>query len=259
VSVAWRPDARAARADYAAGVHYDWQAALVFVAALVALSLLTKWLVFRVPAFRRMRALNQEADAAKLARPRFQAAVTASNRAGLAVNAAFYALVLPWCISLAPRPWWRHALDVVAVLMLYDFAYYWTHRSLFHGKLLRKVHALHHQAHTPTNIDGYYVHPLETAIGILLFLGSMPLVAALSGGPLHAGGMAVATLLFTQLNILNHVFVNLPQQPYRTASTISWLHAAHHVNMNRGNYATLILLYDWLFGTLEKPVRREAA
>jgi sterol desaturase/sphingolipid hydroxylase (fatty acid hydroxylase superfamily) len=238
-------------------VHYDWQALLVFVAALVALSLLTRVLVFRVPAFRRMRALNLEADRVKLERPRFAAAVRASNRAGLATNLAFYAGVLPFCISLAPRPWWRHVVDVVAVLMLYDFVYYWTHRSLFHGRLLRKVHALHHQAHAPTHIDGYYVHPLETSIGLLLFMGSMPLVALAGGAPLHAVSMAVATLLFTQLNILNHTFVDLPDPPYRTVSTITWLHAAHHVNMNKGNFATLTVLYDRLFGTLEAPVRRE--
>jgi sterol desaturase/sphingolipid hydroxylase (fatty acid hydroxylase superfamily) len=69
--------------------------------------------------------------------------------------------------------------------------------------------------------------------------------------------MAVATLLFTQLNILNHTFVHLPDFPFRTISKITWIHAAHHVNMNKGNYATLTMLYDWMFGTLEKPVARE--
>jgi hypothetical protein len=28
--------------------------------------------------------------------------------------------------------------------------------------------------------------------------------------------------------------------------------------MNRGNFATLTMLYDWLFGTLERPVHRES-
>jgi sterol desaturase/sphingolipid hydroxylase (fatty acid hydroxylase superfamily) len=239
-------------------VSYDWRAAVAFVVTLTLLTALVRFLVFRVPAFRRMRDLNLEADRAKLARPAFAEAVRVNNRAGLATNLVFYVAVLPLCLSLAPRPLWRHALEVVAVLMVYDFLYYWTHRSLFHGRLLRKVHALHHRAHTPTNIDAYYVHPLETAIGLVLFLGSIPLVAALSGAPLNALSMAVATLIFTQLNILNHTYVNLPEFPFRTASAITWLHAAHHVNMNRGNYATLTMLYDWLFGTLEEPVRRPA-
>lgn len=235
---------------------YHWQAALAFVLTLVALTFALRLVVSCVPAFARMRELNLEADEAKLGRPRFREACAASNRAGLLTNLVFYAAILPFCVDLAPRPLWRHALDVALVLMLYDFLYYLTHRFLFHGRALRKVHALHHQAHTPTHIDAYFVHPLETAIGLALFLGTMPLVAVLGGAPLHALSMAVATFFFTQLNILNHTYVNLPRFPFRTVSSITALHAAHHVDMNRGNFATLTLLYDWIFGTLEQPARR---
>jgi hypothetical protein len=133
------------------------------------------------------------------------------------VTNAFYLAILPFCLNLAPRPLWRHALDAIAVLMVFDFLYYLTHRFLFHGKALRKVHALHHQARTPTFVDGLYVHPLETFIGLVLFLGSMPLIAALTGGPLSAFSMAVATLIFTQLNTINHCYVNLPELPLRTS------------------------------------------
>ena len=235
---------------------YSWQAILLFLAVLIGLTFALRLLISRVPAFVRMRALNDAADAVKLERRVVKETVAASNKAGLATNLFFYALVLPWCLDLAPRPLWRHAVDVVAVLLVFDFMYYWTHRLIFHGPWLRKVHALHHQAHTPTNIDGYFVHPLETTIGITLFLISMPIVALVSGAPLHAASMAVATLLFTQLNILNHTFVYLPDFPFRAISNVTWIHAAHHVNMSKGNYATLTMIYDWMFGTLEKPVSR---
>ncbi len=235
---------------------YDWQAALVFVATLVALTTVGRFLAFQIPAFARMRELNREADRAKLARKGFREAVKANNKVGLLTNVVFYVTILPLCIGLESRPLWRHGVDVVVVLMVFDFFYYLTHRFAFHGKLLRKVHSLHHQAHTPTYIDALYVHPLETFIGLVLFLGSMPLVAALSGAPLHAVSMAVATLLFTQWNTINHTFVDLPYGPYKPIDTITSLHAAHHVDMNQGNYATLTMLYDWLFGTLEKPVSR---
>ena len=238
---------------------YDWKATLLFLAVLIGLTFALRLLIFRVPAFQRMRALNDAADRVKLERRVVKETVDASNKAGLATNLFFYALVLPFCLDLAPRPWWRHAVDVVAVLMVFDLLYYWTHRLIFHGPALRRVHALHHQAHTPTNIDGYFVHPLETSIGIALFLISMPIVALAGGAPLHAAGMAVATLIFTQLNILNHTFVYLPYFPFKTISNITFLHAAHHVNMNQGNYATLTMLYDWMFGTLEKPVSRPTA
>jgi sterol desaturase/sphingolipid hydroxylase (fatty acid hydroxylase superfamily) len=63
-------------------------------------------------------------------------------------------------------------------------------------------------------------------------------------------------LIFTQINTLNHTYVNLPRFPFKTVDWITSIHAAHHVNMNCGNFATLTMLYDWLFGTLEKPVSR---
>jgi sterol desaturase/sphingolipid hydroxylase (fatty acid hydroxylase superfamily) len=238
---------------------YEWQAALVFVAVLAGLTIGGRALVFRVPALRRMRELNREADRRKLSRRSFREAVRRNNRAGLLTNLVFYVAVLPWCVDLEARPLWRHAIDVVAVLFLFDFLYYLTHRFLFHGPALRRIHALHHRAHHPTYIDALYVHPLETIIGLLLFLGSIPLVAASAGAPLHAVSMAVATLVFTQCNTLNHTFVDLPRFPFKTIDRITKVHAAHHVDMNRGNYATLTMLFDRLFGTLEAPVGRAAA
>ncbi len=235
---------------------YDWMAALVVLGALIGLTVVGRFLAFRVPALARMRELNREADGPKMARKRFREAVKASNRAGLITNLVFYVAILPFCVSLESRPVWRHLVDIVAVLMVFDFMYYLTHRFVFHGRLMRKVHALHHQVRAPTYIDALYVHPLETSIGLALFLGSIPLIAALAGAPLHAFSIAIATLIFTQGNIINHTYVNLPHFPFKTLDYITGVHAAHHVDMNQGNFATLTMLYDWLFGTYERPVSR---
>lgn len=237
-------------------VTYDWLAAIAFLATLVGLTLIGKFLAFKMPELQRMRELNAEADRQKLSRDRFRQAVNESNRAGLITNLVYLVAVLPFCIDLAPRPLWRNFIDIVVVLMVFDFFYYLTHRFLFHGKLLRKIHALHHQARTPTYIDALFVHPLETSIGLLLFQFSIPLIAFVGGAPLNAFAMAIAALIFTQLNTINHTFVDLPVFPFRTIDKITSLHAAHHVDMNQGNFATLTMIYDWLFGTLEKPVNR---
>ena len=237
---------------------YDWQAALAFVGSFFLLTAIGTFLAFKVPALQRMRELNREADRAKLSRKRFSDAVKASGRAGLITNLVFYVTILPLCVSLEPRPLWQHGVEIVAVLMVFDFFYYLTHRFLFHGNALRKMHSLHHQAHEPTYIDALYVHPVETSIGLALFLGSIPLVAALTGGALNAFSMAIAMLVFTQVNTINHTYVNLPYFPFKTVDAITSIHAAHHVDMNRGNFSTLTTLYDRLFGTLEEPVSRPA-
>lgn len=237
---------------------WDWKALLVFVAVLVTLSVVGRFLVFRVPAFAEMRAMNDEVDRQKLARKPYRAAVKVNNDTGLVISVGFYVLVLPFFIGLEARPLWRHVVDIVAVLMIYDFFYYLTHRFLFHGRLLRKVHALHHQARKPTWIDALYVHPVETAIGLLLFLLTIPLWAWGMGGLLHPVSIAVCAAIFTYLNQVNHTWVSLRRFPFHTIDTITALHAAHHIDMSHGNYATITMLYDWLFGTLEKPAHRAA-
>jgi sterol desaturase/sphingolipid hydroxylase (fatty acid hydroxylase superfamily) len=237
---------------------YDWLAALVLIGVLIVLTVVGRFLVFKVPALAEMRELNREADKPKLARKSFREAVKVNNKAGMITNLVFYFAILPFCVSLEPRPFWRHAVDIVAVLMLFDGMYYLTHRFVFHGKLLRKVHALHHQVRKPTYIDALYVHPLETFLGLALFLGSIPLVAVLAGAPLNAFSMAIATLVFTQVNTINHTYVNLPYFPFKTLDYVTGVHAAHHVDMNQGNFATLTMIYDRLFGSYELPVSRPA-
>ena len=85
---------------------YDWLAALVTIGALIVLTVVGRFLVFKIPALERMRELNREADRPKLARKSFREAVKVNGRAGLVTNLVFYFAVLPFCVSLAPRPIW---------------------------------------------------------------------------------------------------------------------------------------------------------
>jgi len=240
---------------------YDWLAALVYVATLTALTIVGKKIAFSIPVLAQMRELNHEADKPKLARDSFRAAVKINNKSGLYTNLVFYVAILPFSVNFAARPWWQFLFEIVAVLLIFDFMYYLTHRFIFHDGPLRKVHALHHQARTPTLIDALYVHPLETFLGLSLFLISIPIVALIVGGPLNVFSAAIATLLFTQLNTLNHTYTRLPtnRRLFRTIDFITGVHHAHHVDMNKGNYATLTMFYDKLFGTFEEPVHRETA
>lgn len=238
---------------------YDWLAALVTLGATFVLTVALYKLIFTVPEFRKMRDLNREADKKKMSRERFRQWVKDNTRLGLRTNYGFWALLLPFCVSLASQPFWMHLVQLVLWLAIFDLLYYATHRWLFHGKLLRKVHALHHQAHTPTYIDGMYVHPLETFIGLALFWVSIPITIWLTGARLHAGSVVFGTLLFTQLNTLNHCWTNIGRSPYKVIDYITGVHASHHIDMNHGNYAVLSMVYDWIFRTYEKPTRRATA
>ena len=237
-------------------MNFDWLAGLIFFGTLTVSTVIGRLLVFKVPALQKMRTMNFQADEPKKTRESYREAIRINKKVGGIQALGFYALVLPFCVTLDTMPIWRYVVDIVAVLMIYDFSYYLIHRFLFHGKALRKIHALHHRAHTPTYIDSLYVHPVETLIGQGLFQLSIPIVVLLTGGALNVFAMVIATQIFIQAGTLNHVWVDLPRFPYRWLQFLTTGHAAHHVDMNQGNYCQVSLLFDWLFGTYEKPVVR---
>lgn len=239
---------------------YDWMAALAMVATVIGATMIGRKLVFKVPELVDMRDQNKTADKPKMSRKRYREWVKVNTKTGMYTNLVFNVAVLPWFVTLAGVPIWMGVLQALAILFVYDLMYYFTHRFLFHGRPLRKIHALHHQARTPTYIDSMFVHPVETFIGLNLFLWSLPIVSYALGAPVNWLVVAVATLLFTQLNTVNHAYTNLPRKfPFTLVDYITGVHAAHHIDMTHGNYATLTMLFDWLLGTYEKPVRRATA
>lgn len=231
--------------------HYHWQEALLTLVAIIALTKIGKFLAFRVPALAEMRRQNLAADAEKFAKPKYPPVVRASQKVGLAVNVGFFLLILPWVVTLETQPLWLMALHVFTILMVYDLFYYLAHRFWFHGNgRMRQVHAVHHQARNPTHIDGFYVHPVETFVGLTLFVATIGLLAPWLGS-FHVGTVVITYVIYTQLNTINHTQVTLPYFPFKTLTWITAKHHVHHENMHKGNYATITLLYDKLFGTLD--------
>ena len=231
--------------------HYHWLGALLSLAGIVAITKAGKWLVFKVPALAEMREINQAKDKEKWAIEKYPPVVEATQKVGLYCNATFFLVILPFCVTLQNQPLWEIFLDVFIILMFYDFFYYLAHRFWFHGSgPMRQVHALHHQARNPTWLDAHYVHPKETFVGLALYMGSIALLAALLG-PFHVATIIITFIIFMQINLINHTYLVLPYFPFRTLSWIAAKHHVHHENMHKGNYATITLFYDKIFGTLD--------
>ncbi|MDX1735685.1 MAG: sterol desaturase family protein [Halioglobus sp.] len=230
---------------------YNLLAAVVSLAGIVGISIIGKKLAFSVPALAQMREINRAEDKKKWDKEKYPPMVRSSQKVGKWCNFTFFPLILPFCVTLQPQPWWQVLLDIFVILMFYDFFYYCAHRFWFHGTgPMRQVHAVHHQARNPTYLDAHYVHPVETFIGLALYMGSVAVLAALLG-QFHAITIVVTFVIFFQLNQINHTYVNLPYFPFKTLSWITAKHHVHHENMHKGNYATITLFYDKIFGTLD--------
>jgi sterol desaturase/sphingolipid hydroxylase (fatty acid hydroxylase superfamily) len=231
--------------------HYNWQGSLLALAGIIVLTRVAKFLVFRITPLADMRKLNRERDQEKWAKPKYPPVVRANQKVGLWSNVVFFALMLPFFVTLEMQSVGTVLLDIFIVLMFYDFFYYLTHRFWFHGNgRMRQVHAVHHQARSPTYLDAHYVHPLETFVGLALYMGSIAVLAPVLG-PYSVITIVITFVIFTNINIINHTHVDLDYFPFKTLTWITRKHHVHHENMHKGNYATITLLYDRLFGTLD--------
>src|SRR5690606_10614773 len=84
-----------------------------------------------------------------------------------------------------------------------------------------------------------------------LYFATIVLLGLLGLAPFHVATIVVSNFIYIQLNQINHCRIDLNYFPFRTLSWIAMKHDAHHIDMHKGNYSTITLLYDKLFGTLE--------
>jgi len=235
--------------------HYQWQLSLYAFAGIAVVTLIGKQLLLLVPELKEAYQLNQKAFQEKMARPNYAANQKWNRKWGLSYYVVIFGLILPFCLTLEPQPWWNVLLDIVVILMFYDFIYYLVHRFLFHdggllGGPLMWVHAVHHRQHNPCRMDSSYIHPLEVAMGLGLYVGSIFILSRFMG-QFHVATIIITWVAFSQINLHNHDLWKVDRFPFKYLSYMSKMHHNHHGKFTGGNFATISLLYDWMFGTLD--------
>jgi sterol desaturase/sphingolipid hydroxylase (fatty acid hydroxylase superfamily) len=231
--------------------NYNIAAVFVYFFLLLVLTKVARYLIFLVPDFRKTREINRKKDIIKVEKVDYPPVIAATKKVGLILNLIFLLVVAPFALTLDAQAWWQYPLDIFLIIMIYDFFYYLMHRFLFHGQTFwRQVHALHHRARSPTHIDAFYVHWAENVMGLGLFIITIGGLGFYVGG-IHAVSVALAFLMWTNQNTINHVEVNLPYFPFKILNYLTDKHQVHHENMHKGNYASITPLYDAIFGTLD--------
>lgn len=148
-------------------------------------------------------------------------------------------------LDTAAAPAWRIALEGLAILAVYDFAYYFMHRGFHHPKVMRFIHGVHHRVRHPTALESLYMHPFELLGGLGLLLASAWLV-----GPVHPYAFAAAFFVYSTLNILIHSGMDFPVRLLAPINFLTRKHQVHHATNFRRNYASLTPLPDFVFRTL---------
>ncbi len=236
--------------------NYQWKLSLLMIAIVFGVIWGVKHLLLLVPAFKKVDQLNQEVAAQRQTRDYYMPIIKRSRVWTLPIMLVIYGLIIPFAVTAEPQPWWQILRDVFIILMFYDFFYYFTHRFVFHdggfgpGPLMW-VHAIHHQQHNPCRLDSGYLHPIETMIGTGLYGASIAVLAFLMGD-FHVITLAVTFIAFSEINQHNHNRVEFADRfPFKYLKYASYMHHVHHKRFDSGNYATITLFYDWLFGTYD--------
>lgn len=228
---------------------------LAAFAGIMALEFVGKRVLLLVPAFKAEHQVNVETFKAKMEKPHYAENQMWNRKWGLIFTVTIFGLILPFTITMEAQPLWQILLDIFVILMFYDFFYYLTHRFLFHdskflGGPLMWVHAVHHRQHNPCRGDSSYLHPLEVAMGLGLYVASI-VVLSLLMGKFHLATIVLTWITFQQINLHNHDLWKTDRFPFRYLNTMSVMHHNHHARFTGGNFATITLLYDWMFGTLD--------
>jgi sterol desaturase/sphingolipid hydroxylase (fatty acid hydroxylase superfamily) len=234
--------------------HYEWRLTLYTVAAILAILIVGRYFLYLLPGLRQTKQLNRTTAKERMSRDFYVRIQRRSGLWGLLFQLAYVVLVLPFVLTAEARPWWRMLFDIFAILMVYDFVYYLTHRFLFHagplGGPLMWMHAVHHQQKNPCRLDSNYLHPLETCIGLALYGGTVAFLAALMGG-FQVVTIVATYVLFLEINQHNHDLTEIDRFPFKYFHRAAYMHHVHHARFTGGNFGTISLLYDWLFGTYD--------
>lgn len=236
--------------------HYQWRLSLFAGLGIVAATMALNQLLALVPTFKAAQTLNKTTFLKKMEKPIYAANQKWNRKWSLAYLIVIFGMILPFCLTPDGKPWVHKLIDIVVILMFYDFFYYLTHRFLFHqsgffGGPLVWMHAVHHQQHNPCRMDSSYIHPLEVAIGLGLYVASI-LVLSQFMGRFDVLTIVVTWVAFSEINLHNHDLWEVDRFPFRYLNYAAKMHHNHHARFTGGNFATISLLYDWMFGTLDK-------
>jgi sterol desaturase/sphingolipid hydroxylase (fatty acid hydroxylase superfamily) len=138
----------------------------------------------------------------------------------------------------------RIVLEIVGVLVVYDFTYYFFHRTLHHRKLFQLIHGVHHRARNPSALESLYQHPLELLGGLTLLFASTAVV-----GPVSRVSFLVVFFVYSSLNVFIHSGLLFRSRPLAAVDELTRRHHVHHQDDINSNFASITPLPDLIFRT----------
>ena len=162
-------------------------------------------------------------------------------------------------IDLGLRPAaWTGWPGLLADLLLLDFLIYWWHRANHRAPILWRFHEVHH-------LDRF----LDTTTAVRFHFGEVTLSALARAGVIVAFAIPLASILVFETlllaaTIFHHSNLRLPPRAEAALAllvvtpSIHWVHHHRRRQDTDSNYATILSLWDRLFGSRSATVRTPA-
>lgn len=137
--------------------------------------------------------------------------------------------------------------QVLFLIIVEDFLFYWGHRLLHLPALYRHFHKWHHEYYNSIVLSSGYTHPVEFIL--TSFLPST-VGAGLLAGKCHILSMLVFLALRISESSDAHSGYDFPICPtkYLPLSAGTTYHNHHHLK-NVGNFGSFFIVWDSIFGT----------
>lgn len=142
---------------------------------------------------------------------------------------------------------WYLGISYLAVLLLQDTYFYFSHRLFHHPTLFRWFHAGHHRSRHPTPWTSFAFDPAEALVQALFLVGIVFLI------PLHIITLLAVLTTMTVWAVINHLGLDRLPVSFPHHWLGRWFigpahHSIHHSRYNR-HFGLYFTLWDVLLGT----------
>ena len=160
--------------------------------------------------------------------------------------------------AVTEHGWMYWAASLVAIIVLHDAWFYWTHRLLHRPWLMRHAHRTHHQSLAPTPWTAYSFGLLDAALQALF----LPLLLLLA--PFHESVLVIWGLHQIVRNAWGHSGVELIPLAWLSGFWGRWCtttlhHEMHHAHAGPHNFGLYFRWWDQWCGTEHPHYAQELA
>jgi Delta7-sterol 5-desaturase len=156
--------------------------------------------------------------------------------------------------GIEPAGWIYLAGSLLAMIVVHDTYFYWTHRLMHHPRLFRWFHRTHHRSVAPTPFAAY-AFDMPEALVMGLFTPLWLLLA-----PMQLPGLFLFMAFMIVRNVMGHAGVELMPRGLADSRWLGWINTTTHHDLHhetfRYNYGLYFTWWDRLMGT-EHPAYRE--